>query len=57
MYERYIIINYINYILVEPFTVYYLTLLLIPCAVEAYAKRGPCANSKTLTRVSAVVSI
>ena len=24
----------------------------IPCAVEAYAKRGPCANTKTLTRSS-----
>ena len=24
----------------------------IACAVEAYAKRGPCANTKTLTRSS-----
>lgn len=29
----------------------------IPCAVEAYSKRGPCANTKTSIRVSAVVSI
>jgi len=28
IYEYYVVINYINYILVEPFSIYYLILLL-----------------------------
>jgi hypothetical protein len=31
--------------------------VLILCAAEAYSKRGPCANTKTSIRVSAVVLI
>ena len=59
MYERYIIINYVNYILVEPFTVYHLTLLLelylmLAAEVALLQRCDGCRSTLVSARVSLV---